>query len=159
MLVKGLIDEDFVNYKKPSMFIIFPHCTFKCEKEAKVCCCQNSNLAKSPNIKISIDHIVERYVSNPITSAIVCGGLEPLDSFEDLSQILYNFRDKTDDDFVIYTGYTKQECDEKGYLKQLSNFSNVIIKFGRYIPNSQSHYDEILGVTLNSEGQYAEKIS
>lgn len=159
MLIKGLVDEDFVNYKKPSMFIIFPYCTFKCEKEAKVCCCQNSSLAQSQNIEIDIDKIVERYITNPITSAIVCGGLEPLDSFDDLSRLLYSFRDKTENDFVIYTGYTKQECEEKGYLAQLSNFSNVIIKFGRYIPNSQSHYDEILGVTLNSEGQYAEKIS
>ena len=76
-----------------------------------------------------------------------------------LSRKLYNNRDKTENDFVIYTGYTKQECEEKGYLTQLSNFSNVIIKFGRYIPNSKSHYDEVLGVTLNSDGQYAEKIS
>lgn len=159
MRIKGLVDEDFVNYKKPSMFIIFPYCTFKCEKEAKVYCCQNSDLAQSPNIEFDIDEIVERYINNPITSAIVCGGLEPLDSFDDLSRLLYSFRDKTENDFVIYTGYTKHECEEKGYLTQLSNFSNVIIKFGRYIPNSKSHYDEVLGVTLNSDGQYAEKIS
>ena len=159
MRIKGLVDEDFVNYKKPSMFIIFPYCTFKCEKEAKVHCCQNSELACSPNIEFDIDEIVERYINNPITSAIVCGGLEPLDSFDDLSRLLYSFRYKTENDFVIYTGYTKHECEEKGYLTQLSNFSNVIIKFGRYIPNSISHYDDVLGVTLNSEGQFAEKIS
>ena len=33
MIIKQLIDEDFVNYKVPSMFIAFPRCTFKCEKE------------------------------------------------------------------------------------------------------------------------------
>ena len=30
MKIKGLISEDFVNYKKPAMTIMFPYCTFKC---------------------------------------------------------------------------------------------------------------------------------
>ena len=29
MIVKGIIDEDFVNYKKPSMVIEFPYCDLK----------------------------------------------------------------------------------------------------------------------------------
>jgi organic radical activating enzyme len=157
--IKGLVDEDFVNYKKPSMFIIFPYCTFKCEKEAKVHCCQNSDLARSPIIEISAENIIERYISNKITKSIVCGGLEPMDSFDDLSQLLYSFRDKSEDDFVIYTGYTKQECEQNGWISVLSKVPNVIIKFGRYIPNSTSHYDDILGINLNSEGQFAERIS
>ena len=41
----------------------------------------------------------------------------------------------------------------------LSYFDNIIIKFGRYIPNKQSHYDNILGVNLASDNQYAVKIS
>ncbi|WP_410070133.1 4Fe-4S cluster-binding domain-containing protein [Anaerostipes sp.] len=159
MRIKGLVDEDFVNYKKPSMFIIFPYCTFKCEKEAKVHCCQNSDLARSPIIEISAENIIERYISNKITKSIVCGGLEPMDSFDDLSQLLYSFRDKSEDDFVIYTGYTKQECEQNGWISVLSKVPNVIIKFGRYIPNSTSHYDDILGINLNSEGQFAERIS
>lgn len=159
MRIKGLVDEDFVNYKKPSMFIIFPYCTFKCEKEAKVHCCQNSDLARSPIIEISAENIIERYISNKITKSIVCGGLEPMDSFYDLSRLLYSFRDKCNDDFVIYTGYTKQECEQNGWISVLSKVPNVIIKFGRYIPNSTSHYDDILGINLNSEGQFAERIS
>lgn len=159
MLIKGLVDEDFVNYKKPSMFIIFPRCTFKCEKEAKVHCCQNSDLARSPDIELIIDEICKRYFNNSITSAIVCGGLEPLDSFDDLLHLLCKIRDKSEDDFVIYTGYTRQECEQNGWIEKLSNFRNVIVKFGRYIPNSESHYDDVLGVTLNSAGQFAEKIS
>lgn len=159
MRIKGLVDEDFVNYKKPSMFIIFPYCTFKCEKEAKVHCCQNSELACSPIIEISTENIIERYISNKITKSIVCGGLEPMDSFDDLSQLLYSFRDKSEDDFVIYTGYTKQECEQNGWISVLSKVPNVIIKFGRYIPNSTSHYDDILGINLNSEGQFAERVS
>lgn len=159
MLIKGLVDEDFINYKKPSMFIIFPYCSFKCENEAKVRCCQNSDLSSSPIIEISEENIVSRYLSNPITKSIVCGGLEPMDSFQELYQLLHVVRDKTNDDFVIYTGYTKQECEKNGWINKLSIFPNVIIKFGRYIPNSTSHYEDVLGVTLNSEGQNAEKIS
>ncbi len=158
MQIKGLIDEDFVNYKKPSMFIIFPFCSFKCENEAKVHCCQNSGLACSPIIEISPDEIIRRYISNPITNAIVCGGLEPFDSFDDAFQLLIKLRGKCDDDFVIYTGYTKHECEQNGWIQKLSNYPNVIVKFGRFVPNSFPHYDKILGVTLNSEGQYAEKI-
>lgn len=33
MLIKNLIEEDFVNYKKPSMVVLFPNCSFKCDKE------------------------------------------------------------------------------------------------------------------------------
>ena len=32
MRIKNLIDEDFVNYKKPSLFIGCGECDFKCEK-------------------------------------------------------------------------------------------------------------------------------
>lgn len=159
MLIKGLVDEDFVNYKKPSMFIIFPYCTFKCEKEAKVCCCQNSSLALSPVIEIDIDEIVRRYTTNPISKAIVCGGMEPMDTFDALSQLLHSFRDKTDDDFVVYTGYTKEECVKNGWLDLLSVFPNVIIKFGRFIPNQDGIFDDVLGTTLASGNQYAERIS
>ena len=159
MKVKDVIFEDFVNYKKPSMFVIFPSCTFKCEKEANVRCCQNSELATSPTIKVNAEYLVRRYISNPITKAVVCGGLEPMDSFDELYDLLCLIRNECEDDFVIYTGYTKQECEQNGWISMLSNFPNVIIKFGRYIPNSTSHYDYTLGVTLNSEGQYAEKIS
>lgn len=31
--LKGLVEEDFINYKKPSMFLIFPYCSFKCDEE------------------------------------------------------------------------------------------------------------------------------
>ena len=34
--------EDFTNYKKPSMYIAFPSCTFKCEGECGQKICQNS---------------------------------------------------------------------------------------------------------------------
>lgn len=66
MKIKGLMTEDFVNYKKVSMTIIFPYCTFKCGKDY----CQNSPLAKSQIIEVSIDDLVNRYINNPIINVI-----------------------------------------------------------------------------------------
>lgn len=157
MKIKQLVDEDFVNYKKPSMFIAFPSCTFKCEKECNKQICQNSALAQSSNIEVQISDLVDRYLSNPITSAITCGGLEPFDSWYDLLQLISYVRAKTHDDIVIYTGYKE---DEISYAVDcLSVFPNIIIKFGRFIPNQQSHYDEVLGINLASDNQHARRIS
>ena len=38
-------------------------------------------------------------------------------------------------------------------------YSNIIIKFGRFIPNREPHFDEVLGVNLASNNQYAKRIS
>lgn len=32
MKITGLVDEDFINYKAPSMFISTSKCSFKCDK-------------------------------------------------------------------------------------------------------------------------------
>ena len=109
MNIKFLTDEDFVNYKKASMFIGFPKCTFKCEKDCGIKMCQNGTLIHEPNIQITADKIVERYMNNPITNAIVVAGLEPFDSWDDLLDLVQTFRKYTDDDIVIYTGYYKNE--------------------------------------------------
>ena len=111
--VKQIIFEDFVNYKKPSMFIGFSKCSFKCDKEFGSCICQNSSLANSPSIEVSEKKIAERYISNPITSSIVCGGLEPFDTFEELINLITEIRNLTDDDIVIYTGYKYEEIKDK----------------------------------------------
>ena len=160
MIVKEIRDEDFTSYKKPSMVIGFPSCTFKCEREYG--CkgmCQNWALTIAPNIEIGVDALVTRYINNPITHAIICAGLEPFDSFEDLFRFIFHLRVKgCNDDVVIYTGYYKNEISEE-YLKRLSIVPNIIIKWGRYIPNQQTHYDDILGIKLASDNQYAERIS
>lgn len=160
MRIKGIVDEDFVNYKKPSMFIAFPNCTFKCEKDCGVHCCQNSELAQLQSIEIPIDKLCERYVSNNISQAIVCGGLEPMDDFEMLFSFIYCLRTSYSckDDVVIYTGYTEDECIENKWIEKLCNIvhlGKIIIKFGRYIPNQSPHYDDILGINLASNNQYA----
>lgn len=157
MHVKQIIFEDFVNYKKPSMFIGFSKCSFKCDKEFGSCICQNSSLANSPSIEVSEKEIAERYISNPITSSIVCGGLEPFDTFEELINLITEIRNLTDDDIVIYTGYKYEEIKDK--INILKKFNNIIIKFGRYIPNSSKRYDDVLGVYLSSENQYALRLN
>ena len=157
MIVKGIIDEDFVNYKKPCMTIEFPYCSFKCDKECGLPVCQNSTLANSPDIRINSADIVERYINNPITEAIVYQGLEPLDSWTDLLSLTRTIREQTDDDIVIYTGYTK--CEIRDSLEQLKKYPNIIVKYGRFVPNQRPHFDEVLGVELASNNQFAEKIS
>ena len=159
MKILGIIDEDFINYKKPSMVIEFPYCSLKCDKECGQSVCQNNSLLQEPVIDIAPDKIVERYINNPITEAVICQGLEPIDSFGELHNFLIWLRNQYScmDDVVIYTGYNKEEIPE--YLNMLKLFPNIIVKFGRYIPDQQPHYDPVLGVNLASDNQYAEKIS
>ncbi len=172
MIVKEIRDEDFTSYKKPSMVIGFPSCTFKCERECGQKMCQNSALATAPDIEINFEDIVNRYLSNPITKAVIMAGLEPFDTPHDLLNLISTIRKYTNDDIVIYTGYTKEEIKEMSYISHylwgkqkwsyfglIAKFPNIIIKFGRFIPNQQSHYDEVLGVKLASDNQYAERIS
>lgn len=155
--LKGIIDEDFINYRIPSMTLMFPKCSFKCGTEY----CQNSSLSKSPDITLDIADLCKRYINNTITHAIVCQGLEPFDSFSELQDLIWYLRDiyYCSDDIVIYTGYDKDEIKDK--LETLLYYSpqNIIIKFGRYIPDQNTHYDPILGVNLTSNNQYAERIS
>lgn len=160
MLVKGITDEDFVNYKLPSMYIATATCSFKCDKEYGSSICQNSELANQPTHKINDALIVNRYVRNDITRAIVFGGLEPMDQFDEVCDLIHIVRDSyhLPDDIVIYTGYDRNEIEEKvDFL--IKNYPNLIIKFGRYIPDQRPHFDSVLGVYLASDNQYAERIS
>lgn len=164
MLLKGITDEDFVNYKVPSMFIATNTCSFKCDREAGQCICQNGPLVNMPSIDINISDIVDRYMNNKITKAIVFGGLEPMDQFDDIDEFLVELRirRKCIDDVVIYTGYTEDEVLNKiNILKYIrashSNlqYNNIVIKYGRFIPYQKRHYDPVLGVYLASDNQYA----
>lgn len=160
MKIKGLQDEDFTNYRKASMFIGTSVCDWKCCNEQCLdkSICQNSSLANSKVIDISADEIFRRYIKNPITKAVVIGGLEPMLQFSEVLELIYTFRNnKCFDDFVIYTGYYLSEI--KHEIEELKKYENIIIKYGRYIPNQEKHYDEVLGVYLASDNQYAERIS
>jgi len=159
MRIKGLTDEDFLQYKKPSMFIISPFCTFKCDKENGSQYCQNWSLSKAKSFPVKNELIIERYLNNNITKAIVFGGLEPMDTFEEVFSFIETLRNKykCNDDVVIYTGYTEEEISDK--VKKFKSFKNIIVKFGRYRPNQEKHLDPVLQVYLSSDNQYAVKIS
>lgn len=157
MILKDVISEDFLNYKEPSMFLIFPYCDFKCCKEANNDICQNMSIVKQPNIEIDARKLVKEYIENPITKAVVCGGLEPLESFNDLVDFINVFRKFTDDTIIIYTGFRNDEIEDK--IEILKKYKNIIIKFGRFIPNQELHFDPVLGINLSSLNQYAVKIS
>ena len=164
MKVKGIDECDFVNYKKPSMFIAFNSCTWKCGRAD----CQNSALALAEDIEINKEEICKKYISNPITEAFVFGGLEPFDQLMDLISLIDCIRNKfkIKDDIVIYTGYTESELsmgyigkdpkvNKQNYHFLISNYDNIIIKFGRFLPNQGYHFDKVLGVKLASNNQYA----
>lgn len=158
MILKGIIDTDTINYKKISMVLEFPFCDFKCDKECGQQVCQNCALATAPSINVSPKYIVNKYINNPLTEAVCMQGLEPFDSWESLATIIGYIRTMSQDDIVIYTGYNKEEITDKVEKLQM-HYKNIIIKFGRYIPGQKNHYDEVLGVKLASDNQYAERIS
>lgn len=163
MKLKGLVDEDFVQYKKPSMFIITPYCTFKCDKEAGCNVCQNSDLAAAPIIEIESTELVKRFYENPITEAVVFGGLEPFDSFEEMTEFLSllvcgaSVYHKSIPDIVIYTGYYPSEIKDKvnAYSTYKNAGAKVIIKYGRFIPDRPTRIDKNLEVELASNNQFA----
>ncbi len=160
MRIKGITDEDFVNYKHPSMYICTSVCDFKCDRESGVSCCQNSSLAKQSSMYVADDSIIKRYLNNPITKAIVFAGLEPFEQFTELYAFVRNLRNQyhCNDTVVIYTGFNKEEIPSP-LIEALREYPNIIIKFGRFVPNQEKRYDEVLGVYLASPNQYAEEIS
>lgn len=161
MRLKAIIDEDFTNYKKPSMFIGTISCGGKCCTEAgiPVSVCQNDKWREAPVIDMEDRDICYRYIHNEISTAIVFGGLEPFEQYEELKYFIHVLREefRRKDDVVIYTGYEPNEIWDE--LRELANYPNIIVKFGRYLPGYEPHFDDVLGVKLASPNQYAEKIS
>lgn len=160
MLLKTIIDEDFSNYRFPVMQLVTCYCDWKCPKEADlpISICQNEPIAKLPNIEIATEEIFMRYKNNPITKGLLFAGLEPMLQFDEVLEVIKYFREhKCDDMIIIFTGYYHHEIEEK--IMDLEQFTNVIVKYGRFAPNQEAHHDEVLGVKLISKNQYAEKIS
>lgn len=161
MRVKTIKTEWFQDYKKPSMFIGTISCGGKCciENGLPLSVCQNDGWRGSAPINIQDDLIAEMYLKDHITQAVVFGGLEPMEQFDELMELIKVLRANfgCHDDIVIYTGYNRDEIEKQ--VVQLQKFDNIIVKFGRYIPKRASRFDEVLGVTLSSDNQYAERIS
>ena len=160
MLLKTILDEDFNNYKIPSMFLATCFCTFKCSIELGLdpSICQNEPIYHQPNIEVATDEIFRRYSENKITHAVVFGGMEPFLQFDEMLEVIKLFRScGCNDDICIYTGYNESEIQHQ--IEVLSQFSNLTLKVGRFIPNQKPYYNELLGVKLASPNQYAIKIS
>lgn len=159
--IRGLLTEDFVNYKLPSMFISTAYCGGKCCTEAGIplSVCQNDSLRGQLIFNMDDDKIIKEYLNNPITKAIVFGGLEPFEQITEVLEFIDKLRNEhgCDDDVVIYTGYNYDEIAID--VSVLANYKNIIIKYGRFVPGQEKHFDEILGVYLVSDNQYAERIS
>ena len=159
MNLKGIIFDDLINYKKSCLVIETPFCDFKCDKECGSQVCQNGPLAKAKTYYFDNDRIISCYLEDDLCQAVVFQGLEPLDDrfFQELLNFVDKFRKASDDDIVIYTGFNEDEINDK--IDILKKYKNIIIKFGRFIPNQESHFDEVLGVDLASPNQYARRIS
>ena len=160
MRLRGVVAEDFCNYKLPSLFLVTCFCDWKCctENGLDISVCQNSDLIQQPVRSFSVLDLYNAYNSNNITKAVVIGGLEPFLQFDEIFRLIKFFRIQNElCDFVIYTGYNQDEIQDK--LEVLSEYKNIIVKLGRYIPNTNPKYDKILGVTLASDNQYAIRIS
>ena len=56
MLIKDIVDEDFINYKVPSMLIACSTCSWKCGKDV----CQNSSLENMKDHDVPVQMVVER---------------------------------------------------------------------------------------------------
>lgn len=155
MKLKGIVDYDTVNYKKPCLTLLFNHCDFKCDRLNGCQVCQNSGLAAEPDIEVNGEYIWNLYEQNPLTKAFCFQGLEPFDSYLDLLDLVIFIRihKQCDDPIIIYTGYN--EGEDWVVENSLRHYNNIIIKYGRYLMGHESHYDDILGVKLASNNQYA----
>ena len=161
MIIRTIVDEDFVQYKEPCMYIATAFCSGKCCKESGIplSVCLNDAWRGTATIAMVDEAIIERYLANDITSAICFAGLEPFEQFEQMYNLISKLRNeyRCGDTVVIYTGYYKNEIEEQ--IEALKLFKNIIVKFGRFIPDNAGRYDKILGVHLASDNQYAERIS
>ncbi len=172
MKLVNLIEEDFVNYREPGMFLGFPNCSGKCNSPGCTVC-QNEDLRHVPErdlIDISVEEIIERYKSNRVSKALICGGLEPFDSFGDLKDLCTKWGETFDiiypihlyNPIIIYTGYYPFEIIDKinALSSAMVEYSTIVfVKYGRFIPGHNPHWDPILGVDLASDNQYAESLS
>ena len=155
-----IIDEDFINYKKIALYVGFPTCTFKCDIDCGQKICQNRPLMDLEKIEVSVEYVVNRYLENDIVQAITMGGLEPLDSINDLQDLILGLRAKTDDDIVVYTGYKPDEpisLKFKSFVSE-NGLKNIIVKFGRFVLGHKPHYDPVLGVKLASDDQFGVRL-
>lgn len=156
--------DNVTDYKETSLLLVFPYCTGKCGPK-----CHNYNMiGKKPNLDVSVETIVDMYNNLKTHKAVVFAGLEPMDSFDDVCDLVKALsRISKNCDIVIYTGYYEYEIKDK--IKKLidiyhhNRYGNkeLIIKFGRYIDNPEDpgHFSEILGIHLAGNNQTVMSVS
>jgi len=157
MKIKGISDT-FTDYKKTSMLISTVYCDFKCENEG-LCprgSCHNASLIDDRIIEVSNESIIRKFKSSDIYDAIIFGELEPMMQFDEIYEFIKEFRVENLNDIIIFTGYYPEEIQDQ--INRLKSFKNIIIKYGRFIANSSSRFDEVLGVSLISNNQYAVRL-
>ena len=154
------VEDNYQDYDKPSIKIMTSVCDFKCCKEQglDVSVCANHKYSSELPKKVPNESILGLFNHNrTICSSIVFGGLEPLKQMSELYYLCKYLRDNgVDEDIVIYTGYYPEELNPHDMLLIIS-LGSIIIKFGRYIPNSKPVFDKVLGVELISDNQFAVK--
>jgi len=155
MKLKNIIREDYLNYKKCSLYLAFSQCKLYCED------CFNFGLRDQENIIISAKTIIDWHSSNLFEEAIICSGLNPFDSFEDLEELVREcYKENYSCDLIIFTGYEKKDIEDKIYTLTKIKHSDqkIIIKYGRYDKYQvESIYDDNLGIYLPLN-QYSEVI-
>jgi pyruvate-formate lyase-activating enzyme len=141
------------------MLIATHSCDYKCliEKNLPLDVCQNSHLSMCETKSEEIELLIKRFNDNKLSDCIIFAGLEPMLQFKEILNFIKEFRKKNNEDVIIYTGYYENEVLDK--LNILSNYKNIIVKFGRYDASLSSIFDNILNVELISNNQYAKKIS
>lgn len=144
------IKETFNDYKKVGMYVAFPQCSLNCKN------CQNAHLREVEPLEVSLDYLVKIILDNDLIDSVILSGMNPMDSFDDVMSLIREVRNKSNIEIIIYTGM--RESNLTNEIKKLKEFNNVIIKFGEYIPNSKEKFDEVLGINLASDNQYAKRI-
>lgn len=146
--------DDVVDYKKTALLLAFPNCYNKYCSD-----CQNAHLRNELPKRFNINDIVDLYNRLDEHKAIVCAGLDPMDSLTDLQNLILAFNDNDKSvDIVIYTGYTDSEIEsyvKNDFLRYITNDKvKLIVKFGRYDKNNKNKYmSNILGVELAGDNQ------
>jgi len=163
MHLKQIIDESFGDFMECAMLLVTPYCNFKCVD------CQNKHLLQLETKNFPDEEILERFFKNPLTSAIIFGGLEPLDSILEVRKFIHLLGCKVYAEelekptVVIYTGYELREIDSDLYWSglgpEMHQYNKCILKYGRYAPEYDKDgkridiWNEDLGVFLASPNQ------
>lgn len=160
--------DNVTDYEETSMLLVFPKCSGKCGPA-----CHNYNMiGKTAPLNVKVEDIVNLYNSLSDHKAVVCAGLEPFDSFDDLYALVEAFANNSKPcDFVIYSGY--YPYNDVSYenstgitnvwelarkivkIKGSNQDFTLYFKYGRYIedPNDDGYDSRLLGVHLSSRNQ------